>query len=45
MAPHRLYLRTLLEALAATLIVGAFLFAPAAFSESYYGADPPIGQR
>ena len=44
MAPHRLYLRKLLQALAATLMVGALLFAPVAFSESYYGADPPIGQ-
>ena len=43
MAPHRLYLRTLLQALAATL-VGALLFAPAAFGDGYYGADPPIGQ-
>lgn len=44
MACHRRRPRTFLRALVATLVVGALVFAPGAFGDSYFGADPPIGQ-
>jgi hypothetical protein len=44
MAPDWLPSRTLPRGIAASVVAGALVFAPSALGDSYYGADPPIGQ-